>query len=63
MTIPELDKLISDDIEAFRLQLHSHYPENSKAPVTAGDLNELGRQAFYVFDGMREHIIDYLKKV
>lgn len=63
MTISELDKLISDDIEAFRAHIQSHYPENSGESVAANDLNELGKQAFYVFNGMREHIIDYLKKM
>lgn len=57
-----LDKRLSESIASFSDEINLRYPESDKSPVTASDINELGRQVSYLADDFRKHIIDYLKK-
>lgn len=57
-----LDKHLSESLESFSKEISLRYPEGDKSPVTASDINELGRQVFYLADDFRNQIIDYLNK-
>ncbi len=52
----ELDKALTD----FSEEIHGKYAEGSKTPATEGDINELGRQTFYVLDQFKDALIKYL---
>lgn len=57
-----LDKHLNESLESFSKEINLRYPEGDKSPVTANDINELGRQVFYLADDFRKQIIDYLNK-
>lgn len=57
-----LNKHLSESLESFSKEINFRYPEGDKSPVTASDINELGRQVFYLADDFRKQIIDYLNK-
>ena len=57
-----LDKHLDESIQSFSKEINLLYPEGDKSPVTASDINELGRQVSYLADDFRKHIINYLKK-
>lgn len=57
-----LDKHLDETIQSFSKEINLLYPEGDKTPVTASDINELGRQIFYLADDFRKYLIDYLGK-
>lgn len=61
MTIKDLDKSLSEHINAFKYYIDTNFEEGSHNPIDSGDLAEFGRQVYYALDATREKIIDYLE--
>lgn len=61
MSIKQLDEALNKVLVEFSENVRAIYPEDSKKPVTEGDICELGRNTFYALDAFRKEIIGYLK--
>ena len=61
MTINELDKTLSDALDAYSTHFRGEYPELSSKPATESDIDEIARQTFYLMSSFKDAIIKYEK--
>lgn len=51
----QINNLLSE-LEMFQSYVDSNYKEQSKSPVTSGDLAEFGKQVYYVLDSFLKYM-------
>lgn len=53
MTIQQLDYNLEQALTDFSVEMHALYADESKVPVTEGDISALARQTFNLVDTFR----------
>lgn len=61
MDINTLEANLTKAIEGFKDEMQLNFKENSNAPATHSDLDEIARHAYYAMNDMKNEIIKYLK--
>lgn len=60
--IEKLESQLEKSIEDFRVEIKGLVKENQDQTITADDIDEIGRQIYYVLEDFKKHIVEYLKE-